>query len=346
MVATLPMLKITRDQFNEFVAAVGKDYTVYGPTVKERFFDQTFYVFDRIADPADMVIHYTWTVFSPKKILVPDQKLFDYDVATFERTAELDTSPRIIFGVHNCDMNATGLIDWVYLQDNPDSYYAARRRNTLFVGVTCLPDRECFCRAVDWYEVKTGFDLYLHAVDGTMMLEAKSPKGAELLDGFAHGERATEQEVKALAAAEDAFEQETLHMNTPAPNLPMLFTASYESTVWEETAARCVSCGACHLVCPTCFCTHVGDTPNARLDGGSMLRQGDGCMLRSFAEIGSHENFRYGTHTRLKHRWYRKHKYLFERTGKSFCVGCGRCGRECPTAIKPVEIVNDLLERL
>ena len=345
----MALLKITRRQFDDFVANVGRHYEVHAPVVKERFFDKTFHVFGRISDPAEMVIHYTWTVFSPKKILMPQfEKLYDYSTGDFGRAAELDTTPRVIFGVHNCDMNAVNLIDWVFLEDTPDSYYAARRRNMLFVGVNCQPDGDCFCRSIGWHDVERGYDLYLHAVDGRMMLEVRSPKGQELLDHFARGEQASEAEAAELLDEENRLfcERQTLHLNTAAENLPLLFTASYESPVWDETAERCVSCGACHLMCPTCFCFHTSDDPNPRLDGGSFTRNWDGCMMRPFAEIASGENFRRETPTRLKHRWYRKHKYLFQRVGKSFCVGCGRCGRECPVDIKPVKIVNELLERL
>jgi len=344
----MPLLKVTRRQFDDFVAAVGKDYAAYGPVVKEEFSGRVFHVFDAIRDPAQMVIYYTWTVLSPKKLLFPPrEELYDYTVADFKRAARHDATPRIVFGVHNCDMNAVNLIDWVFLQDTPDSYYAERRANTLFVGVTCVPDADCFCQSVDWHEVKSGFDLYLHAVDNRLMLEARSDKGRELLERHAHGEQASEQEAGELLAEEERRyrEGETLKMNTAAPNLPMLFTASYESSVWDETAARCVSCGACHLVCPTCFCFHVADEPHEDLKGGTLRRNWDGCMLRPFTEVTGGEHFRYTTPSRLKHRWYRKHKYLFQRVGKSFCVGCGRCGRECPVAIKPVQIVNDLLDR-
>ena len=345
----MPLLKVTRKQFDDFVASVGRTCAVYGPVVKERFANKTFHVFDRIDDPAEMVISYTWTVFSPKKLLNPQHEtLFNYRTADFAPSAPLDASPRIIFGVHNCDMNAVGLIDWVFLQDTPDSYYAARRRNTLFAGVNCLPDGDCFCQSIDWHEVKDGYDLYLHAAGDRMMLEARSPRGRDLLDRHARGERASEKEAAELLDEEHRTfcSLQTLRMNTAAANLPVLFTSAWESPVWAETAERCVSCGACHLVCPTCFCSHTADAPNERLNGGSVTRTWDGCMLRPFTAVATGENFRYSTLARLKHRWYRKHKYLFERVGKSFCVGCGRCGRECPVDIKPVEIVNALLDRL
>ena len=345
-----PLLKITREQLNAFIEQLSRHYAVHAPVVKERFTNKVFHVFDRIADPAEMVIPYTWTILSPLKILFPpNDKLYDYTLGPEVRCkAEIDTRPRIVFGVQNCDMNAINLMDWVFVEDTPDTYYMARRQNTLFVGVNCVPDHDCFCRSIEWYEVKKGYDLYLHAIGDSMMLEVRSPEGSKLLERFAAGEPASEREARALLDEEElrSRELQTLKMNTAAPSLPMLFTASFESTVWDQTAARCTSCGACHLVCPTCFCFHTAETPNARLDGGTVSRNYDGCMLRPFCEIATGENFRFTTAARLKHRWYRKHKYLFQRVGKSFCVGCGRCGRECPVAIKPVEIVNDLLERL
>ena len=39
-----------------------------------------------------------------------------------------------------------------------------------------------------------------------------------------------------------------------------LFYANYEHPRWDEVAARCLNCGNCTMVCPTCFCHTLEDS--------------------------------------------------------------------------------------
>ena len=40
-------------------------------------------------------------------------------------------------------------------------------------------------------------------------------------------------------------------------DLPDLLLNNLESSRWEKTGDRCLSCTNCTMVCPTCFCTTV-----------------------------------------------------------------------------------------
>ena len=45
----------------------------------------------------------------------------------------------------------------------------------------------------------------------------------------------------------------------PARDLPPLLARQPESPHWDEVADRCLTCGNCTMVCPTCFCTTTED---------------------------------------------------------------------------------------
>ena len=133
------------------------------------------------------------------------------------------------------------------------------------------------------------------------------------------------------------------HIFVPQTRLGAVMSASYNNPVWAETAARCVGCGTCNLVCPTCYCFEVEDEVDITASGGKRVRHWDGCLLREFSQVAGGEVFRASLADRQRHRVFRKFKYLSEGTGVPWCVGCGRCTAYCTAGISIVEIVNRLV---
>jgi ferredoxin len=111
-----------------------------------------------------------------------------------------------------------------------------------------------------------------------------------------------------------------------------------ESPLWDDFAARCLSCGACSLCCPTCYCFDVLE--NGALDGetATRLREWDNCLFRAHGEVAGGYNFRKTRQERFRYRY--QHKYLgFGPTrGVLACVGCGRCREVCPVRIDLLEL--------
>jgi NAD(P)H-flavin reductase len=130
----------------------------------------------------------------------------------------------------------------------------------------------------------------------------------------------------------------------PPEMIPELLKMTYEeSGFWEEHSEKCLACGSCVLVCPTCYCFDVKDNPDLALEHVERVRTWDGCLLEDFAKIASGENFRPTRPTRYRHRYFKKGKYLFDRFGFISCVGCGRCSSNClPNIANPVDLFNDM----
>ena len=118
----------------------------------------------------------------------------------------------------------------------------------------------------------------------------------------------------------------------------------YNSKVWTDVAKKCLGCGTCNLLCPTCYCFDVRDEVELQVTQGTRDRFWDGCMLNEFAEVAGGENFRDKLSNRTRHRLYRKFKYITDKSGELHCVGCGRCTKYCPAKISIVEIINNLIE--
>ena len=115
-----------------------------------------------------------------------------------------------------------------------------------------------------------------------------------------------------------------------------LLYRNYEHPRWEEVAERCLSCGNCTMVCPTCFCTSVEDTTDLAGESVERTQRWDSCFTVDYSHI--HGGAVRGT-TRSRYRQWMTHKLAtwIDQFGTSGCVGCGRCITWCPVGIDITE---------
>jgi sulfhydrogenase subunit beta (sulfur reductase) len=116
----------------------------------------------------------------------------------------------------------------------------------------------------------------------------------------------------------------------------------YHADIWEELGQRCLSCGACSMVCPTCYCYDVADEVELGSRDGSRVRIWDSCLYSSHALVAGGENFRKSRASRIKFRFYHKQRGFVAEYGRPSCIGCGRCIEVCPVKIDIIEVLNML----
>ena len=143
------------------------------------------------------VVDYDVTILPPKKYFVPPaEELMKFSTKDNEViSAEVHAHPRVIFGLHPCDINALMLMDNVFLGEYEDPYYKARRESTLIVGVSCEPNEQCFCNAWGTDEVHWGFDIFLSDLGDEYFVSVSSVKGADLLDHYVETRHTTHDDV-------------------------------------------------------------------------------------------------------------------------------------------------------
>ena len=135
-------------------------------------------------------------------------------------------------------------------------------------------------------------------------------------------------------------------LNIDGNEIGNLLEKTVKSSVWDDVGKRCLSCGNCTNVCPTCYCFDVRDEINLAVTQGRRYRIWDSCQLKEFAEVAGGENFRKDRKKRQQHRFFRKFKYPIEKYNRNFCVGCGRCTRTCMAKISLIETINSLAKEM
>jgi len=304
-------------------------------------------VFGPLSQAQDLVLDYVTTILPPKKYLLPPQEtLIRFKLGpSLELEPVIENTPRIILGVHPCDLRGIWSLDQAFGDDTVDTHYTARRRATTLIGVDCHPDESCFCTSVGSQRPEAGtFDLFLTDIGSAYVVEIGSERGRQLLERYAQTREATANDL----ALQQRFWREKeaamqAHLNGDVHLLPLLLDSQRQSDTWKELGNKCLSCGNCNLVCPTCYCFDVGDLMQLNLTDGERVRQWDGCTLTDFAVVAGGHNFRRQTESRVRHRYYRKFQYLMLRYGKPFCTGCGRCTRSCLVHINPPDTLNALI---
>ena len=317
---------------------------VIGVVAKERRF-----VFGHVKRFEDLRLDYDVTIQPPTRFLLPEREtLLKLRLGkTPKAEPTLDTTPRVLFGVHPYDIKAIELLDEVFMSVYPDPHYITRRQNTLIIGVDCLhPSPHSFASSMGTHQTENGFDLLLTDVGGAYMVMVGSRRGAELLAQHTEAQKPSAEGIATQKALHDAaVESFALHLDVARERLPKLLEDHYDHPYWVERSEACLGCGSCVMVCPTCFCFDVKDEVSLDMQSGERIRHWDACMLPDFAKVAGGENFRHGKASRFRHRIFRKGKYILERYGMVGCVGCGRCITAClPDIASPVEAFNAIAE--
>jgi sulfhydrogenase subunit beta (sulfur reductase) len=354
---------IARAQLDALLAALwAREYTVIGPTVRSQSL-----VYDELRSAADLpagwVDEQEGGTFRLRR--TDDEALFAHTVGhdSLKRflfpphlsiwrarrgadgaleVQEPEPPPRYAFlGVRSCDLHAVAIQDRVFMGDRyVDADYEARRRDAFFVAVNCgRAGGTCFCTSMGTGpRVTNGYDLALTEVlDGDghrFVVEVGSERGAEVLADLDH--RAAVANEAAAPDAAAARAAASMGRTLDVEDIRDLLQANAEHPRWDEVADRCLSCGNCTMVCPTCFCSTVEDTTD--LAGGETehARLWDSCFTLGHSYVHGGSVRQSG---RSRYRQWMTHKLStwIDQFGTSGCVGCGRCITWCPVAIDITE---------
>jgi ferredoxin len=270
---------------------------------------------------------------SPKAFFLPqNQTLLRFKDGKWEEQ-NFPARETFLFGVRPCDARALLALDKVFLDgDQNDPYYARLREKTTVIALACVRTMSsCFCTSVGGGPGNgDGADVLAVDLETDLLLRAQTCRGEELLssvvDLLAKPTPAAVQEAEERihAAAEQIIPVRT---DESARRL----REAYDSPLWETAGLKCLGCGTCSFLCPTCHCFDITD--EIRGGRGRRVRTWDCCAYPLFTLHASGHNPRPTPRERWRQRIMHKFRYAVENFGISFCVGCGRCIRNCPVSM-------------
>lgn len=257
------------------------------------------------------------------------QTLFYFTEDSFSEPKK-EVKDAIIF-LRSCDMHSLKRIDDMYLNNGfEDMYYKRVREGAKFIVIGCSESFEnCFC--VDMKSNKTdSYDAYIGFKDGEVYLDVKD----EYLSGI-FGELKTES----LDVVPEFVEENNVRVNIPSNLDPKVM----DSDMWKEYSQRCIACGRCNFVCPTCTCFTMQDIfykDNEKT--GERRRVWASCEVEGYTTMAGGHSFRQEKGQRMRFKVMHKVYDHKQRFGYNMCVGCGRCDDICPEYISFSNCVNKL----
>lgn len=335
---------LEKNKLNALLKSLTREYRTFLP-VRENGTT----VFKPYEAGLEMDRDYINTITSLKGFLFPQtEKMMSFqyrgcgDVSI--TTAETEPEKQVIFGARSCDLAGIGALDPVFEGKFPDPQYINRRENTLLVGLGCRrAGPTCFCKSfhID-PQACEGADVALLELEDCFTVEARTERGRVLLEGIkpllANADPAIA--ARRLNDAGAALDRTFSELPDPA-GIKEILDHHFELPYWDEIAPRCIGCGICTYICPTCHCFDIFDFTRGKPDG-SRFRCWDSCMYPDFTRMAGGHNPRPGKKERVRNRFMHKLKYHLDRYTVGGCTGCGRCVAMCPVNLDIRQIIKDI----
>ncbi|SMC35585.1 anaerobic sulfite reductase subunit AsrA [Sporomusa malonica] len=321
--------KMTTARFNQYLQNWQQDYIIYAPVIfpGKGSFTNTDSVRYKEVKMIEEIDFGQKSDYSAKEIVLPiTQTLFYF---TEDNWAEPKISDKkLLIFARSCDIHAIKRLDDMYLRNGfEDPYYQAFREKVRFALIECQESfANCFCASMGTNSTHE-YDLFVR------------PAGEFVYVGVNNSEFICcgEQEIQ----VEPCFIQE----NAVAVTVPdqLALTEVAEAPLWKEYSTRCLGCGRCSFVCPTCSCFSMQDIfykDNA--NAGERRRVWASCMVDGYTDMAGGHGFRKSKGDRMRFRVMHKIGDYKKRFGYHMCVGCGRCDDICPEYISFTNCINKL----
>ncbi|OXS26067.1 MAG: anaerobic sulfite reductase subunit A [Acetobacterium sp. MES1] len=320
----------TTAKMNAIFAALSKDYVIYAP---KRFVgDGTFVHIDtirygQITDLAEIEFAEK-SNYSFKEVLLPISETLFYFTENEMKEADAPKKGAIVF-LRSCDLHGLKRMDTIYLENGAvDTYYKRLRDNTKFILMGCENSFEnCFCVSMGT-QTSDDYDAYLKVTGETVLVDSHW----DALDA-------------ALAGATPASViPDSVTANETVVTIPETVPQTlFDDPFWEDYGNRCIACGRCNFVCPTCTCFTMQDifyTDNGK--AGERRRVWASCHIDGYTDMAGGHAFRNDKGQRMRFKVLHKVNDYKRRFGTHMCIGCGRCDDVCPEYISFANCINKL----
>lgn len=326
-------LKLNVEQFDKGLAELSKTYKIYAPKSFEKrgtYSDTDVIKYDIVEKFEDMELERKSNFSAKETFLSINQVLFYFTEDEYRETS-IDEKNILVF-LRACDLNGVKRVDQIYLGNGEEDYFYKRLRDKVkFVVIGCPKSfRNCFCVSMDSNKADNydagmnirGNEIYLDLVDDSL---------------------------KIFEGEETEFEVDYVRENNFMVDVPkeVDFEKMANHDMWREYDTRCIGCGRCNFVCPTCTCFSMQDIfYKENIKVGERRRVHASCQVDGYTNIAGGHSFRERHGQRMRFKTMHKIHDFKERFGYNMCVGCGRCDDACPQYIsfsKAIDKVSQVM---
>lgn len=330
-------LVLSKDDLQKFIDELLKKDTIYAPVE-----DNGTVIFNQIKKSNEPNFNYQNSKFPPKALIFNQtETLFK-----FKPGPKGDIEPikidekKIIFGLRPCDAKSLAILDHAFTGDYKDPYFLKRRDNSILIGLTCIkPGVNCFCTSLDDSPASSKYvDILFTDIGDKYYVEVITDKGKQIIKNVSKFFKpAKEKDTKNKKEIEKRSIN-SIKRSQKTEKIVEKLDKIFENKFWKEVADRCIGCGTCTYLCPTCHCFDIQD--ESTLTKGARIRVWDTCMNPEYTVHASGYNPRPARTNRVRNRVYHKYNYYPKNFDIIACVGCGRCIDLCPVNIDIIDVVT------
>ncbi len=323
---------LTKADMDALMERLHGDFDIYAPVIFQGegcFSDQDSIRYGKVSS-LEEIEFVQKSEYSFKEALLPIQQnlfYFTEDQVTIPKIPEKG----ILIFLRSCDLCAVKRLDQIYLQNGPEDYYYKRLRDKArFVLMGC--EKSCqsgFCVSMGTNRTED-YDLYLKVDGNQVLIDCKDESLASYFS--------------TCSTQEAQVEPDYVTENVEKVAIPKnLSTSTYQNPIWEEYGSRCIGCGRCNFVCPTCTCFTMQDIYyQENSDLGERRRVWASCQVDGYTDMAGGIAFRKTQGERMRFKVMHKIFDFEKRFGYPMCVGCGRCDDVCPEYISYSNCINRL----
>ena len=294
-----------------------------------------------VTSPDEVTFEYDNVLLPLKGVfLPPSEVLMEYEKAEGGdvqlRSAPPPSGETVVMGCRPCDAAALEMLDKVFQWDYDDMPYRTKRENATVVSWACTaPGAQCFCTSVGGSpHDERGSDVLVFLRDGgDALMQVYTDKGERFIERLGDCVQPAPADTQLPAPPE-------LERKFDTEKIEGWLDENFENEFWSDISLRCLGCGACSYLCPTCHCFDIVD--EAVWNSGQRIRNWDCCSFSLFTLHASGHNPRPNQAARWRQRVMHKFKYFPERFGRIACVGCGRCIRNCGVGQNLVRVLAEI----
>ena len=323
---------LTKEAFDRALKTLARERLIYAPVLKVgegRFTDTDVVRYDYVTELSQIELAKK-SDYAFKEILTPLSETLFFFTENEVKTADRDQREVIVF-MKSCDMHAVRRLDQIYLNNGieQDPFYKEIRDRVKFVLIGCQKSgADCFCVDMGTNKTTDGYLFSVDVIGDEIYCDVKCGECAKIFAECGGRE----------AAVEPKYVTENATRVTIPEQIP---NSIYKNPVWDEYSSRCIGCGRCNFVCPTCTCYTMQDvfyTDNGKV--GERRRVGASCMVDGYTNVAGGGQYRRTNGERMRFKVLHKIFDFRKRFGYDMCVGCGRCDMVCPEYISFSACIN------